>query len=187
MLWTGVEPQDAANALKMTVRRARLQCGDPKIVRFVNNTYVLGEDVHTDFDEVRQLCESALKDARLFENRRAELRAVYELLAKGRPPALREHEWFVGTEAVLMHLQIELGEALARDCIARADFADATGLSHLMLACDPCDETAWELVIRAHLAAGQRDLAYRALREYRRLAATQLQTAPSPHLERLLT
>lgn len=185
MLWPDAHAQDAANALKMTVRRARLQCGDPNVVRFVNNKYVLGEHVHTDLDEMRRMCEAALKDPRLFEVRREELRAAYDVLAQGRPAVLLEYEWCVGTEAVLTRLQVELGEALARDCIARADFTHAVQLTDLMLACDPCDETAWELIIRAHLSAGQRELAARALREYRRVAATQMQAAPSPRIERL--
>ena len=186
MLWPDMDTQAAASELKLTVRRARLQCGDTNVVTWAAGKYALGDGIRVDVERVRRLCEDALGDKCVLSVRRSELHEAYRALAKGRPACVLHHEWFMGTEAMLTRLQMSLGEALAHDLIERADFADAAEFAGFMLACDPCDETAWELVIRAHLAAGERDAAARALREYRNLVCAQLRAAPSARIERLL-
>lgn len=186
MLWPDEDAGAAGNALKMTVRRARLQSGDPQVIEWKNNAYTLGAHVHVESDRVRYACESALRDMGSAAKDSGTLYAMYRALAAGRPPYLLENEWFAGTEAMLVNLQMELGSALARDMIARGDYSTGPDLAHMMLECDPCDETAWELLIRADLARGAREAAKRTLREYRRNLQAQLQTPISPRLEELL-
>lgn len=186
MLWTGEDPTGAANALKMTVRRARVQCGDPQIVEYKNNLYSLGPHVQIEVDRVRYACEAALRETARSARERSDLQETYRLLSAGRPTYLLDNEWFAGTEAMLVNLQMQLGEALAREVMEREQYASAPDLARMMLECDPCDETAWELLIRTHLANGDREAATRTFREYWRSVATQLQAAPSQRLEKLL-
>jgi DNA-binding SARP family transcriptional activator len=51
---------------------------------------------------------------------------------------------------------------------------------------DPCDETARELAIRAHIGAGDRVAATRELRTYREVVLRELDAEPSDYLVSLV-
>ncbi len=170
MIWPDEEVQDAVNALKMTVRRARLQCGDPNVVTFAKTAYALGSHVAVDVRQIRADCELAFKHKEHFKRLRGKLNEYYLKLAAGTPKHLQDYEWFVGTNASLQNLQIELGSMLARDALAREDFESVRALTPVMLECDPCDEFAWEITIRAHIQSGDVAAARRAAAEYASLA-----------------
>ncbi|MFN2449831.1 MAG: hypothetical protein ABR508_08600 [Candidatus Baltobacteraceae bacterium] len=186
MLWPDEEPGQAVNALKMTVRRARLQCGDARVVCFVNNAYVLGADVGSELQNIRSACELALKEPAVLEEQREALVQMYGRLAKGAPAHLNEYEWFIPTAAMLQNLQVELSSALARDIIRRADFQAGRALTQMMLEFDTCDETAWELLIRLNMSEGNTDAARRTFAGYRRVLQEELRAAPSARLAELL-
>lgn len=166
MLWPDAEPLDDPNALKMTVRRARLQCGDPNVVMWSSNRYAIGSHVLIDVKQIRGECESAFRDSDELHRSRKRLVGHYIKLAAGCPTHLSEYEWFVGTNASLQNLQIELGSLLARDALARDDYETVRALVPAMLECDPCDELAWEIPIRSHHANGDVASARRVVDEY---------------------
>ncbi len=166
MLWPGQDPQEAANALKMTIRRARIQTGDPNVVAISKNRYVIGEHIGCDFRDMRPICEAAFKDNELLRAKRNELFEFYSGIMNGIPSHLADYEWFTGTNGALQNLAMELGAALARDAIEANDTLWAGELAKMMFDADPCDETAWELRIRALLQTGQRRAAAHAYRKY---------------------
>lgn len=185
MLWPDDEPQSAVNALKMTVRRARLQCGDPDVVVWSNGRYAIGPQVNVDVRTLRSECEAALNDRAVLAAANQTLLYYYRALSAGSPPHLCEYEWFAGTDALLQNLQIELGNALAKDALRREDHEMMRALTPAMLECDPCDELAWEMIVRAHLAAGEDRAARRAIDRYW-AASRRAETLPSQRVLDLL-
>lgn len=176
MLWPDQLPAEAANALKMTVRRARLQTGDPTCVQVVQNRYALGAHVACDFRDLRSSLEPVLKNGKALRAHRDEALAFVRGISHGIPPHLAEYEWFVGTAASLQHLAIEVSAALARQALDENDLEWGAQLAAAMIVADPCDELAWELNIRALLARGETGAASRAYREY----STQARAANVP-------
>jgi DNA-binding SARP family transcriptional activator len=166
MLWPDQLPADAANALKMTIRRARVQTGDPSCIHVAQNRYSLGSHVTCDFRDLRSTIEPLLNNDAGLWSRRNDVLAFVRTMARGLPAHLSEFEWFVGTGAGLQNLAIEASAALARLALERRDFEWGAGLAAAMLEADPCDELAWELCIRGLLARGEGSSASRAYREY---------------------
>ncbi|HET7813762.1 MAG TPA: BTAD domain-containing putative transcriptional regulator, partial [Candidatus Baltobacteraceae bacterium] len=166
MLWPDQLPAEAANALKMTIRRARLQTGDPTCIQVMQNRYSLGSHVTCDFRELRSEIEPLLKNAPGLLARREDVLAFVRTIARGLPAHLSEFEWFVGTAASLQNLAIEASAALARLTLDHRDFEFGAQLASAMLEADPCDELAWELRIRALLHRGEAPAALRAYRDY---------------------
>jgi DNA-binding SARP family transcriptional activator len=83
-------------------------------------------------------------------------------------------------------LPILSAESVAREALRRGDPAEAERVARALLDEDPCDETACELAIRAHLACGDRAAAVRQYRALRDVLRRHLDVEPSAELARLV-
>ena len=91
-----------------------------------------------------------------------------------------EGEWLEALRRRLEDVQLRSLECLAQVWIATGDPAQAARDAVEAIALDPYRETAHRLLVQAHLAAGNRAAAARALAECRRLFETELGIQPSP-------
>ncbi len=112
MLWPDEACDDVANALKMTIRRARLQSGEPEIICTSNGRYSLGANVACDLRVMRNLCEAALRDPAVLASNREQIFEFCVRVTSSMPHHLAEYEWFIGTHAAIESLALELSEAL---------------------------------------------------------------------------
>lgn len=146
--------------------------------------YALHANVQADVRDIEDLLRSLPPQPdELWRRRlRAVLQTLCEALARGRDSGkmLPAFEQFVRTSGA------RLAAYLAEDAFARDDSAAVLDVANNLRDGDPCDETACELAIRAHLAQGDRESALQAYRAYAQTLSRELACEPSPHLLALL-
>lgn len=174
-LWPGQATDAARSALKMAVHRTRQQLGDPDAIVVRQGMYALGGAVVTD------------ARALFGEERNGEdPHTTFERLSGGRPSIFTTWEWFRSYEERLISRSTKIGLSLAMDAFARGDTASALHYASLLTNLDPCDETATELAIRAHLQLGERSLAISRYRQLLRALKNELDVEPSESIRTLL-
>jgi DNA-binding SARP family transcriptional activator len=97
-----------------------------------------------------------------------------------------EGEWLEGLRRRLIDVRLRALECLGGIWVARGDPALAARDAAEAIGLDPFRESAHRLLIRAHLAAGDRAAAAHALARLRTLPADELGIAPSPETLELL-
>ena len=187
LLWPELDEQAARDALNSCLYRVRQRLGENLIVWRRSDGYRLNDHVRVDVREIEPWANS------LRQNRRAlrdgELALLAELFGRLRRSTLREGEtweWLETLAARIEDLTRAVGERLAREALARSDYAGALAVARDLSERDPCDETARELAIRAHLGAGERVAAARELRDYREVLRRELDAEPSEDLASLV-
>lgn len=174
-LWPGQASDTARSALKMCVHRARQQLGDPDAIVVHQGAYSLGE--HVTSNAAQLLSRETPADER---------QAVFEQLSLGRPSHFTAWEWFRPFEDRLVSTATKIGLLLATDAFQRGDVSGALRYASILTNLDPCDETATELAIRAHLQLGERSLALSRYRRLFRSLKDELDVEPSESVRRLL-
>jgi DNA-binding SARP family transcriptional activator len=76
---------------------------------------------------------------------------------------------------------------LAADAIERGVAGEARAYADRLIAFDAYDEAAWEVLIRASLAAGDAASARRSYRKFSELLSKELNSSPSAKLRELVT
>jgi len=182
-----LDEQAARDALNSCLYRVRQRLGENLIVWRRSDGYRLNDHVRVDVREIEPWANS------LRQNRRAlrdgERALLAEVFGRLRRSTLREGEtweWLETLAARIEDLTRAAGERLAREALARADYAGALAVARDLSERDPCDETARELAIRAHLGAGDRVAAARELRDYREVLRRELDAEPSEDLASLI-
>lgn len=176
-LWSDQPADSARSALKMAVHRARHQIGDQDAIISVQGCYALGEKVCTDA-------------ARLFgrdlpDSDRTDIERLFDSLRAGRPAHFAGWDWFLPFEEALIALTTELGLSLATRAFKNGDIDKALEYASVLTTMDACNESATELIIRAHLERGERGL---AVSRYQRLIHSlrrELDVAPSETIRTL--
>jgi DNA-binding SARP family transcriptional activator len=187
LLWPELDEQAARDALNSCLYRVRQRLGDGAIVWRRSDGYRLAENVRVDIREIEPWAQTLCQTRRPLRD--GERALLSELHARLRDNTLREGEvweWLEPLAARLAELALAVGERLAQDALARHRFADALAVARDLVARDPCDETARELAIRAHLGVGDRGAATRELRAYREVLARELDAEPSDYLVSLV-
>ena len=187
LLWPELDESAARDALNSCLYRVRQRLGESAIVWRRSDGYRLHESVRVDVREIEPWAATLRQTKRALRD--GERALLGELHARLRRNTLREGEtweWLEGLAARLEELTLAVGERLAQDALARGRFADALAVARDLIERDPCDETARELAIRAHVGAGDRVAAARELRTYREVLSRELDAEPSEYLVTLV-
>lgn len=184
ILFGDLDPETAGNRLYVYIHRIRRRLGHEAIVGGTVG-YRLGPVVWVDLWEadillaeltrgtVRELNEPQRdRLAQLTSLPRAELSA---LVTRCRLPSAFERR--------LADTRQRLLSVSATDALGRGDTTATFELANVMLQDDNCDEEAQRLLIRAHLARGERQAAELVWRRYRTTLRSELGTEPPPFAE----
>jgi DNA-binding SARP family transcriptional activator len=186
-VWPEFDEINARNALGVTLHRLRRRLGDADAVRRTPNGYVLGDHVDVDLIEAEQLVRELRGFGLLTQREIAEARRTFvELTLPLAPTALEGSEIRTAIERRREHLVRTIGERLATHALRSGELEQASKIATDLLGYDACDESAWEIVIRTHVAREDRTGAIREYRRYTKVLADELGVAPSAHLSRLL-
>jgi DNA-binding SARP family transcriptional activator len=185
-LWPDGAPEEVNAALRTAVYRLRKQLHDPRAVESTAKGYRLAQAVHVDMLEAEQFVSGARRFDTLSDRERARLAALLDQLAHGPPSVYGRWEWFRPYEERLRDLLHDVGILLAEDDLRRGDTAAAIARAEALLRADALDESANEIVIRAHVAAGRKSEAYRRYRRYRDALDREYGVAPGSELSALL-
>jgi SARP family transcriptional regulator, regulator of embCAB operon len=186
MLWPDLDEFAAGNALSVCLHRLRSHLGREDAVERVAGGYRLHVDAFVDVWEIERAAAALRSRERLRDTARAGLQRAWERLREARGTALERWEWFEAIVGRMNELRAQIAGRLANDALERGDPDAALAYADDIIACDPCDEPAAELVIRAHLASGNRAQALRAYRQYRDVLREQLQVEPSESIAELV-
>lgn len=184
-LYPGTAREQAYDALKMCVYRARKQLGGPGAIETTERGYRLADDVIVDIRFLNQIVR-AIRSRSIAKAIEMRLDAIFEQLVGGRPAAYATWEWFAPLERTLCEAAREIGLYLADRALRAGDSERALQLARRLTEMDPLDETAHELAIRVHLARGDRASALQRFRRYADDLQAQHGMEPSPALRALV-
>ncbi|MBC5816625.1 MAG: hypothetical protein GIW97_08800, partial [Candidatus Eremiobacteraeota bacterium] len=184
-LWPTMTLESGYNALKMCVRRTRLQLGSPDAIISTQGGYALAHWVAVDLVAMERL-EDGIATGTLPETAIPQVQQYLDALRRGRPANFASWEWFSPTEQRLESIGHCFGAFLAKRAIAAADYRTAVDIADYLITLDPLDESARKLLIMAHLASGDPGAAKRELRQYSKVLRDELDAAPSAELSNLI-
>ncbi|MFN2528908.1 MAG: BTAD domain-containing putative transcriptional regulator [Candidatus Baltobacteraceae bacterium] len=184
-LWPAMSLESAYNALKMSVRRTRLQLGSPEAIISMQGGYALADWVWLDLGEMEEL-EAAIQKGTLGDERLPEVQKHFDAIRQGRPANFAMWEWFAETEQHIESLGRTFGQFLGRRSIAAGDSHRAVEIGEYLRKLDPLDEDARKLLIAAYVARNDQAAAKRELRLYQKVLKEELGVEPSPEVKQLL-
>jgi DNA-binding SARP family transcriptional activator/predicted RNase H-like HicB family nuclease len=179
-------PSDQAyNALKMAVYRARQQLGAADVIETTERGYALTDNAIVDIRFLPQIVRSirARSIAKVLEDR---LPGIFSELIEGRPAVFQTWEWFLPTERLLQRATREIGLYVGGRELHAGRPVVALDIARRLIMRDLLDEAAYELAIRSHLAMGNRASAMLEYRSYAGRLQEQMGIEPPPALRRLL-
>ncbi|HEY6236369.1 MAG TPA: BTAD domain-containing putative transcriptional regulator, partial [Candidatus Elarobacter sp.] len=185
-LWPDNSPDEANAALRTAVYRLRKQLRDPGAVVSSGAGYRLAATIPVDVLEAEQFVAGVRRLGGLSERERVRLITVLERLSHGVPTIYARWEWFAPYERRMRDLLHNVGIALAEDDLRSGDAPAALARAELLLRADALDESANEIAIRAHVAAGRKSEALRRYRGYRDALRREYGFEPDAQLTRLL-
>ncbi len=183
IVWPDKDEDTAAIGLKVGVHRLRRLAGDAAVIRSAPAGYALGGAVATDLDELEALAAEVRGTLFPSAEKVATLRAAFARLTDDSvDPALLPE----GIAERFRTLAATIGERLGAYALRSEAPGEALALAEHLIDLDACDESAWEIVIRAHVALHDRGQAIRAYRRYAQTLQNELGLEPSAHIVRLL-
>jgi DNA-binding SARP family transcriptional activator len=184
LLWPDLDETSARDALNTCLYRLRQRLGEDAVVWSREDGYRLHHRVRVDLQEIEEGLASIRGRRILQRQERTMLRALHDRLREARIEA-GELEWLEPIVARIREMRHFSAERLAREALLHGENAEALRLARELLDDDPCDETACELAIRAHLAAGDRAAAARQYRNLRDVLRRLIDVEPSRELAQL--
>jgi DNA-binding SARP family transcriptional activator len=184
-LWDHLDPEEWPNNLKVTLSRLRGKLGMPDAVVLVDGRYRLSPAVHVDLRRAEAVVREA-GGGPLNATARAELRAIVDAYRAGATGKYDRFAWAQPLLARIDDVVCTAGCALGADALADRRYADALAHASDVVGVDPFNESACEVVVRAHLACGRADAARRELRRYATALANELGAAPAKRLTELV-
>jgi DNA-binding SARP family transcriptional activator len=178
------DPDNARKTVHVCVHRLRRSAADGFIITR-DGCYALGPTVRVQPEHPEVLVTRLASPSRLSAGESEHIRRVASAL-RSNAPALRRLEWYRTAMLRMQLLGRDLAIALARKTLAAGTVHEAIAVARELTYEDPCDEEAWELVIRGQLVLGERSAAVQGFRVYEAVLASELQTRPSPGISRLL-
>jgi DNA-binding SARP family transcriptional activator len=185
-LWPDLDDFAARNALSVCLHRLRGHLGRENAIEREADGYRLHADAFVDVWEIDRAVLALRSRDRLREGDRSALGRAWERLREDRAGALEQWEWFAPAVQRMNDLRTTIAHRLASDALERGDPDAALAYASDVISYDPCDEPAREMVIRAHLALGDRAAALRTYRQYRDVLKSELQVEPSATLSALV-
>lgn len=184
-LYPGISREQAYDALKMCVYRARKQLGGRGVIETTERGYRLSDAVVIDVRFLNQIIR-AIRTRSVAKAIETRLDAIFDQLMAGRPAVFEAWEWFAGMERTLRDAAREVGLYLAQRALRSNDPERALTIAQQLTALDALDETVHELAIRVHLTRGDRASALQAYRRYAEDLQAQHGMEPSPALRALI-
>ncbi|MBV8172750.1 MAG: hypothetical protein JO219_12560 [Candidatus Eremiobacteraeota bacterium] len=185
-VWPDEDGERGRKTLNSTMRRLRARVGEDAIA-YDEDVYRLAGDVAVDTWAIEATWKRLRSRARLEPSQRRQLLEIVERLRAYRESGPRAPEWFDSQARQLGELAEEIAAKLARDHLAADEPAEAAAVARSIIAFDDLDETAWEILIRAMLAQGDRAGAARELHRYRKRLRVELGVELSAALSSLVT
>jgi DNA-binding SARP family transcriptional activator len=181
-LWGAGDVEGEANALKMLISRVRRKLGDASFITVSQGTYALRDDVVVDLHEIESFVGSLAANDPLTDAQIAALRIAHEQFRF----AWLSQETVPSIDAAIAAARHRIVERLAHDALARDDVAGTLALADELRRFDSSDESAYELLIRAHVRGGNPAAALREYRRYAEHLERDLGVKPSFSIEDLL-
>lgn len=175
VLWSETTEDRAAARLRSTLWRLRRQADE--VVEAGPTRLRLAPDVRVDFQEImRQLKELSTQESDL-------------ALDAGRLPLRAEilpdwyDDWVHIEREQYRQFRLHALEAISEKLLARGRFAEAIQFSMAAIAAEPLRDSAYRLLLRAHVSEGNRSEAIREFHMYRDLLRRELGVDPAPEVE----
>jgi DNA-binding SARP family transcriptional activator len=178
VLWSETTEDRAAASLRSTLWR--LRCQVPEVVEAGTARLRLAPGVRVDFrDMVRRLSDLAAEGSEL-------------AVDVGRLPLTAEllpdwyDDWVHIEREQYRQFRIHALEAISEKLLAGRRYADAIQFSLAAIAAEPLRDSAYRLLIRAHLSEGNRSEAIREFHDYRDVLRRELGVDPAPDVQALI-
>lgn len=184
-LYPGSGSDQAYDALKMAIYRARKQLGARGVIETTQRGYRVAESVVVDIRFLAQIVR-AVRSRSIAKAIEARLEAIFDQLVAGRPAIYASWEWFEPVERTLRLAAREIGAYLAERALRDRRTERALEVAQQLAALDPLDEAAHELTARVYLARGDRASALHAYRRYAEELQRQHGMEPSPAFRALV-
>jgi len=175
-LWPNTDEPRALNSVRAAVLKVRR--ATPDVLDVAGSTLSLQGSVSIDLVELVECAEQVVRDDGVDAERAEQLLGTGELL-----PGWYD-DWVLFERERLHHRRIRALEALALHELDNGHPDLALAAARDAVSLEPLRESARRLLIRAHLALGNRALAVGALSEYRRDLARDLGVEPSSEILR---
>ncbi len=176
----------AACAVKVYVHRLRRRIGRA-IIDFGAGGYTLALGVEVDVKRAHRALAAAARGAAVVERaERDELLRIARRLRADPPASFSDGQWYEALVAQGRHLGRDLAIAFARGMAECGDVHEAIRIAKELTYEEPCDEEAWELLIRAYVRAGERGAALSGLRYYEAALAKELDASPPRYMRELV-
>jgi DNA-binding SARP family transcriptional activator len=185
LLYPDRDADAAARAVKVYVHRVRRRVGRA-FVEFGAGGYALALGVQVDVHQAQRALTAAARGARIERADREELLRIARRLRAEPPASFGDAPWFEPLAARGRRLGHDLALALARTMTACGELRDAICIAQELTYDDPCDEEAWELLIRSYLSTGERGAALSGLRYYESVLATEFNASPPRYMRELV-
>jgi DNA-binding SARP family transcriptional activator len=186
-LWPDRDTESAARLLKVYVHRIRTKFETNDVIETSSGGYHIGREVRVDVHSLATLARK-VADGRI-RPAPAQLRnagRAFDGIKTRRFRRLARLESYPEWERRFLATGAELAGILVDDAVARGDAPRALALAEDLATLDPYDEAAAEVLIRAQLQLGRRDVAARYFRTFCRTLRADLDLPPPPQLVRLL-
>jgi DNA-binding SARP family transcriptional activator len=155
-------------SVKVYVHRIRRRT-TPAFIVSADGTYELNKSVRVTKTTFRDVASES-KDLSCLDAARLETHRLHaRKLRAPMPSPMAEYDWFAGVALAHQRSGRQLALDLTRELMARRRFLDAIQIATELTFEDPCDEEAWETVIRCQVSLGQRSA---AAHSYRFLSAS---------------
>lgn len=193
LLWGEAPPTAGDNALnavvsKLRVLLAKAGLDKSQVIPSALGCYQLNLppdawlDVEAAFDSLHA-AEGMLRRSR-HQDAWAAAQVAYHIYKRPFLPA-ETGEWAVNQREQLATLFVRACECLAEAYVRNEQPLIAVDLARQAVVAQPYRETAYQILMRAHAAAGNRAEALRVFEECRRHISDQLGVAPSPDTEQV--
>ncbi len=184
-LYPNTPSEQAYNALKMAVHRARNQLQGQEFIETTTRGYCLSQDVIVDIRFLPQIVR-AIRSRSVPKALEQRLADIFEDLARKRAPVFSTWEWFAPTEQLLRGAAREIGLYVGDRALRGGDAVLALEISRRLCAIDALDEAACELRMRSHLTLGDRASAVLEYHAYARRLSQGVGIEPPAALRRLI-
>jgi two-component SAPR family response regulator len=186
MLRPDADEDRARTAIDVRIHRLRARLGH-EAIEHTPRGYRLAAAVAVDLREYENLVRETRGLQTPAADRLQRCRSAYEAMSEWRVPGfLAESELATAVGRRCDFLVRELEDILALHALENGRPQEALSITDRALGLDACDEWAWNIAIRAHLARGDRSSAVRDYRRYSSVLARELDLPPSRQLHELV-
>jgi DNA-binding SARP family transcriptional activator len=173
LLWPELDDEAAANNLKVHVYRIRRKLDDRNVVVTTQHGYALGARVEVEYRQIRAGIR-ALRGRTLSRSEAEWADGVRKQLQSERLDHFADQGWYLAIEREIGEAHREISMMLCRSALASGKPKRALEIAADVIARDPYDEAAREIVIHAYADAGEHGSAARELRRFRALLRDDL-------------